>query len=91
VRCFICNEVLSDTEIQLAPDGTYEPCTECMEIALDAAYSEGFSPDSDTDPEIEDFGTGSVDTLEAETFRTVFDHCDPGYPLSSHVGEFPEV
>jgi hypothetical protein len=60
--------------------GCYEPCATCLEIALDAAYSGGFSPD---DEEIEEeigdaFGDGTAPILDVESYRSVFDHSDAG-------------
>lgn len=74
MRCNICDKALSEAEIQPTPDGSgYEPCSVCMEIILDAAYSDGFSKPDDEDND------GEVDTLDPDTFRSVFDHCDPGF------------
>jgi hypothetical protein len=43
MRCNICDNALSDTEIQVTPDGkTWEPCTTCLDVAFDAAYCDGF-------------------------------------------------
>ena len=43
MRCHICDRPLSDSEVQTCPSGSgFEPCTTCMDIALDAAYCDGF-------------------------------------------------
>lgn len=49
MRCSICDKALSEKEISWNKDtGTFEPCSECLEIAFDAAFSDGFSrPDED--------------------------------------------
>ena len=49
MRCHICDKALSEKEISWNKDiGTFEPCSECLEISLDAAFSDGFSrPDED--------------------------------------------
>lgn len=47
MRCAICDKELSDKEVTYNEDlQGYEPCTECLDIALDAAYSGGV-PDDD--------------------------------------------
>lgn len=56
MKCHICDKTMSEAETQLTPDKkTYEPCGVCMEIILDAAYSNGFiRPDDLDDVEILD-------------------------------------
>lgn len=45
MRCYICDRRLTDKEISYNEDlGRDEPCTTCLDVALDAAYSGGFSP-----------------------------------------------
>lgn len=48
MRCYICDKELSDKE------GSYnkelrqcEPCGTCLDIALDAAYADGFRTEDD--------------------------------------------
>ena len=79
MRCHICDKSLTETEIQVSPSGKgYEPCAPCMEIILDAAYSDGFVKEEPLeDIEVED--DGIVDTLDLDEYRSTFDHCDPGY------------
>ena len=49
MRCSCCDKVMTDKEIQFNKElGTWELCTVCLDIALDAAYSDGHSYD-DTD------------------------------------------
>ena len=58
---------MSSSEIQLAPDKTIEPCSVCMEIILEAAYSDGFiRPDDLDDVEIldDDINTTEVDDTD---------------------------
>lgn len=46
MRCHICDKELSDKEVSYNEDlQGYEPCTECLDIALDAAYSGGVPDD----------------------------------------------
>lgn len=48
MRCHICDRSMSDKEIQPAEgDRLYEPCSTCLEVALDAAYSDGFTTEDD--------------------------------------------
>jgi len=49
VHCHICDKILSEAEIQQDPTGRYEPCSFCMEIILDAAYTDGFVRPDDAD------------------------------------------
>lgn len=79
MRCHICDKAMSEKEIQVSPDGvTYEPCATCMDVIIDAAYSDGFTKEDPLDdPELQEaFGDGAVETLDIETYRSVFDHCD---------------
>jgi hypothetical protein len=75
MRCNICNNLLSEKEIVFNTDiKAFEPCSTCLEVALDAAFSGGFSSDTDPldDSDIEDqFGDGVVETLDLEA-GTVF-------------------
>lgn len=48
MHCNICDRMLSEKEIVWNKDiDTYEPCGTCLEIAMDAAYSDGFQYDDD--------------------------------------------
>lgn len=51
MKCNICDKDLNDKEIAFNKDiGAFEPCGECLDIALDAAFSDGFhKPDEDDD------------------------------------------
>lgn len=76
MRCYICDKALTDVEIQMSPDGhSYEPCGICMEIALDAAYSDGVViEESLDDPDLNNqFGSGAVETLDPTSFVSSFD------------------
>ena len=78
MRCHCCDRALSDTEIQILPDKTFEMCTTCLEISLDAAYSDGFvREDPPEEQELEDvYGSGAVETLDIDTFRSYYDNTD---------------
>lgn len=47
MHCYICDRQLSDAEIIWNSDyKQWEPCGECLEISLDAAFSGGFNPEA---------------------------------------------
>ena len=49
-RCYICDNELTENEIQLSQDTMkIEPCTLCLTIIMDAAYCDGFEPYPDED------------------------------------------
>lgn len=65
MRCSCCDRALSDKEVVWNDDlKSYELCTVCLDIALDAAYNNGFDPDDDMFVLIDD---------------DLFDGDDPGY------------
>lgn len=48
MRCNICDKQLTDKEVVWNKElEAYEPCSYCLEIAMDAAYSDGFQHDDD--------------------------------------------
>lgn len=83
MRCAICDRALSDAEVQWNKDTeTFEPCSTCLEIALDAAYSGGFDPDGEPldDPDMQnDYGNGAVETL------------DPDFQHDDQRGDFTDI
>jgi len=65
MRCYCCDAEITDKEIQYNSDGHfYEPCGTCLEIAMDAAYSDTFQYDEDVvtvlDPAFEGDATDVV-------------------------------
>ena len=47
MRCNICDRNLTDKEVSFNKDlDTWEPCTDCLDVAMDAAYSQRFGPES---------------------------------------------
>lgn len=48
MHCHICDCELSDKEISWNKDlDTFEPCTVCLDAAMDAAYCDGFVIEDD--------------------------------------------
>lgn len=48
MRCNICDKVLTDKEGSFNKElDTYEPCTVCLDIAMDAAYTSGWGDEDD--------------------------------------------
>lgn len=48
MKCYICDKDLSDKEIHYNEDmKAYEPCSYCLEAAMDAAYCDGFNIEED--------------------------------------------
>jgi hypothetical protein len=76
MHCHICDAELSEKEIIWNEElNGYEPCSVCLEIIFDAAFSDGFHRDSsdiivasieDTDPLVAD---GTVVSY-ADMFKT---------------------
>lgn len=69
MRCNCCDKALSDTEIVWNNElKAYELCSICLEIAMDAAFSQGYQrPGDEIAVEIGDeFGDGIVETLDAD-------------------------
>ena len=63
MRCYICDKALTDAEVQFLPNSTKtDACGICLEIAMDAAYSDGFTRPDDADNP----GFGEVEVLEPE-------------------------
>lgn len=44
MRCYICDNELSENEIQLDEENKSEPCTTCLKVIHDTAYCDGFEP-----------------------------------------------
>lgn len=78
MHCNICDRELSDKEVVWNVDlNTYEPCTTCLDIAMDAAYSNGFKTENDeydlfVEPEFDgQFESVQVPIDPEEQWRTV--------------------
>lgn len=49
MKCYICDKELTEKEIDYNEQlRQFEPCPTCLEISIDAAYSDGFSRDDDS-------------------------------------------
>lgn len=74
MRCHICDKALSESEITQLPDGSFDCCSVCLEIAMETAYCDGFVKEEPLeDPELEDeFGSGAVAIFDIETNRSSF-------------------
>lgn len=61
MHCFICDKMLSEAEIVFNTDlDGYDCCPTCLEVALDAAFSDGY----DKEPE----ERGHTPTLTPEAY-----------------------
>lgn len=70
MRCHICDKELSEKEIVFNKDmGGYEPCTVCLDIAMDAAYCDGFQYDEETECVVL---SASFDDAEGEYLTTSY-------------------
>ena len=48
MKCNICDKDMSDKETSFNEElETFEPCTVCLDVAFDAAFSNGFSRDDE--------------------------------------------
>ena len=76
MRCHVCDKALTDKEVVfnkdlVNPDGSggYEPCTVCLEVAMDAAFSQGHKrPDDHEIPEElgDEYGDGELENFEED-------------------------
>jgi hypothetical protein len=79
MRCECCDRSMEGDEIQYLPDSlTLDYCAVCVDIAMDAAYSDGFIRPDD---EVTELGEGSG---EVPVLDTSFDVEETGgYPSFS--------
>lgn len=48
MKCYICDKELSEKEVNFNDDmKNFECCTTCLDIAMDAAYCDGFKIDEE--------------------------------------------
>lgn len=68
MHCNICDKTLSSEEIIYSVElRAYEPCGTCLQIAFEAAYSDGFT----------------IDDKESAVVSTTFDEPEISFDLSS--------
>lgn len=76
MRCNICDKPLSESEIVYIPETkSFDCCTTCLDIALEAAYCDGFQREEPLDdPDLDDlYGSGAVDILDVDTHVSTLD------------------
>lgn len=77
--------MMGEAEIQLTPDGkTFEPCSTCLEVILDAAYSDGFviEEENEEDPlEIGFEDDGIVETLHSSVYLSSLDQTEFSFDI----------
>lgn len=72
MRCHICDNELSEQEIQQGPDKKWEPCKTCLDVIFDTAFTGQFKPDGDG---------SATEVIEPSTF------VDSKYDFSHYGGE----
>lgn len=73
MKCNICDKTLTEKEIsQHDQTKEFEPCGTCLEIALDAAYSDGFAhPDDEPEGAVDpDFDNSYGDSTDIVVFNS---------------------
>lgn len=87
MRCNICNKELSASEIVFNKElDAFEPCSVCLDVIMDTAFSQGFNKpdDEEVSDEVGDkYGDGIVETLEEDEEEIPFNDCF----VSSHAYE----
>ena len=73
MKCNICDKDLNEKEISFNKDiGAFEPCGQCLEIAFDAAFSDGFSRPDDDDAYI--ILSDDEDSVRETAMSTMFQY-----------------
>jgi hypothetical protein len=79
LNCHVCDRGLSETEVvwnkeggKLPGTGAFEPCSTCLEAAMEAAYTDGFvRGDEEKFEELGDLDVDSdVETLEVGSWHS---------------------
>lgn len=75
MRCNICDKALSEKEVEWNNDiQTFEPCTTCLDIALDAAYGQHRPDDEEGVPLLDqDFDVYQDWVVESEYINEELD------------------
>lgn len=70
MKCNCCDSDLSDKEIIWNEEiGTWELCSVCLEVAMDAAYSQGFTKEDDVETVETDWDQYGDDLLTSAGVR----------------------
>jgi len=75
MRCNICDKTLSETEVLFNKEiDAFEPCSTCLDIAMETAFSQGFhKPDDEIPVEVGDiYGDGIIETLDSDVFSSSY-------------------
>lgn len=75
MHCKACDKQLSDKELSWNEDlKDWELCTTCLDVALDAAYCDGFHTEDDEYVIIDDnFGYGDAGDILSHSFVGEYD------------------
>lgn len=79
MRCHICDKSLSEKETIYNKDlQAYEPCTVCLDIAMDAAYCDGVQRDEENEALVLDasFDEAERSYLPQHYMRSLIDGYD---------------
>lgn len=90
MRCHVCDKAMQENEIVYLPEtNSFDCCATCLDVALEAAFSDGFQKEEPLDdPELEElFGDGLLPVLDPDTYRSVLDHCDASYFVDNEEDE----
>lgn len=89
MRCNCCDKVLTPQEISYNKEiDAFELCNTCLNVALEAAFSDGFraSEDVQMDPDVDN----DLDTLDGEETLSLFNlRYEIDFPVST-TANFPE-
>lgn len=68
MKCYICDKTVNGEEINILPDGSFDCCGTCLDIAMEAAYADGFIPGGDVivDSVEEDSSSSSSSSVEGD-------------------------
>lgn len=79
MKCNVCDRQLGEKEISWNKDiNNFEMCGECLEVALDAAFSDGFLKEDDefiliNDPVLVDYDENEVNLYRSSTTKEEID------------------
>lgn len=81
MRCECCDKIMSPEEIQyIQEEKTFDYCTTCLDIAMEAAYSGDFKRNEEELTEVDDDlpfkYDGEVETLDLDTYQSTLEGGD---------------